>query len=422
MPTYRYIALDRSGHKVAGSLAGQSRSSAIATLAQDGVFVTELKEAPAQGRAHPSAAGRLGAPNASTGVWGHLGMFRRLPARRKAAIFRQLATALKAGLPLLPALQVVQEQLEHAGIRALVADLAGRVHSGESLSQAMEAHPRQFSRLEISMARVGETAGLLDQVMGYLSSFAEHEVDVREKIRTAAAYPLFVLVLALISVVVIVSFILPRILGVVTENAATLPWPTQLLIRASDFLGSYGWMLGAALVAAGWGFHRWLRRPQGRLAFDRFKLRVPVLGLTLRKLAVARFARTLGTLSKSGIQILEALNVLRDTLGNEELARHVSNVAAGISQGQSIAEPLRQTGQFPPLLIQVIAMGERTGKLDELLLQTAEAYEKETSAAIQRTMTILPAVFIVLLALVVLFVLSAVLLPIVNMETSVPGM
>ena len=179
-------------------------------------------------------------------------------------------------------------------------------------------------------------------------------------------------------------------------------------------------MLIAILIGI-WAFRTWLATPEGRLKFDTFKLRVPVLGTAVRRIAVARFARTLGTLSRSGIGILEALRVLRDTLGNEALARKIDETAAGITQGQSIAEPLRKTGQFPPLLIQVIAMGEQTGRLDELLLQTADSYEKETAAAIARVMTILPAVLIVLLALVVVFILAAVLLPIVEMGTSMPG-
>ena len=296
--------------------------------------------------------------------------------------------------------------------------MAQRVQSGESLSQAMEAQGREFSALEVSMSRVGETAGLLDQIMGYLAEFAEGEVEIRQKVWTAAAYPLFVLALAVISIIIIVALIVPRVLGAVTEATTVLPWPTRVLLSTSDLIRSYGYLALILLAGGLWALRAWVSRPPGRLAMDRFKLRIPVLGTALRRIAVARFARTLGTLSKSGIQILEALRVLRDTLGNEALARHVDRVAAGITQGQSIAEPLRQTGQFPPLLIQVIAMGERTGRLDELLLQTAQAYEKETAAAIQRTMTILPALFIVLMAMLVLFVLSAVLLPIVNMNVS----
>ena len=274
------------------------------------------------------------------------------------------------------------------------------------------------------MVRVGETAGVLDQVMGYLADFAERDLDVREKIRSAATYPIFVLALVAVSIVIIVTAILPPVMLVITENVGTtaLPLPTRMLLGFSGAMRSFWWLFAIALALIIWAFRAWLAGSHGRLSFDRFKLRIPVLGTAIRRIAVARFARTLGTLSKSGIQILDALRILRDTLGNESLAREIDQAAADIRQGGSIAEPLRQTGQFPPLLIQVIAMGEKTGRLDELLLQTADAYEKDTAAAIQRVMTILPAIFIVLLALVVVFVLAAVLLPIIEMQTSLSGM
>jgi len=229
--------------------------------------------------------------------------------------------------------------------------------------------------------------------------------------------------LAGVSLVVIVTWVLPRVMGAVAEGhtAAVLPWPTRALLAASDVLRAYGWLVLLGLVAGVWALRRWMRSPAGRLAVDRLKLRVPILGTAVRRIAVGRFARTLGTLTRSGIHIIPALKVLRDTLGNEALARHVDDVAGQITRGQSIAEPLRQTGQFPPLLIQVIAMGERTGRLDDLLLQTAGAYERETAAAINRALTVLPVLLIVLLGLVVAFILAAVLLPVVEMGTAIPG-
>ncbi|KPK82651.1 MAG: hypothetical protein AMJ81_09685 [Phycisphaerae bacterium SM23_33] len=409
MPNYRYSALDKNGLTVTGEITADDRPNAIATLTGRHVFVTDIAEGTPRGGTGRSTAWRL--PGR-----------RRLGLRAKAAVLRQLATALQAGLPLLSALRVVEEQADTSALRGLISDLADRVKAGEALSQAMQAHPREFSRLEVSMASVGETVGLLDQIMGYLSDFAERDVEIREKVRSAAAYPVFVLALACVSVVIVLAVVLPRVLGTVTATVTALPWPTRVLMGLSQLVASYGWLMLIVLAGAVWGFRTWLAWPRGRLAFDRFKLRIPVLGTALRRIAVARFARTLGTLSKSGVQILEALHVLRDTLGNEALSRRIDEAAASIRQGESIAEPLRLTGEFPPLLIQVIAMGERTGRLDQLLLQTAEAYEKETANAVGRVMAVLPAVFIVLLALVVLFVLSAVLLPIIEMETSVPGM
>jgi type II secretory pathway component PulF len=412
MANFTYNAMDERGGAVSGVIEAPSRGEAIAQLAARKVFVTEMRT---QSQTAAALAG---------GATISFLRRRRVPRRAQAAMLRQVATALQAGLPLLPALHVVHEQADSEALKSLLHDLAQRVQAGESLSDAMAAHERDFSPLDVSMVRVGETAGVLDQVMGHLADFAEHDLDVREKVRSAATYPIFVLGLAAVSVVVIITVILPRVMGTVMEGMGTtsLPMPTRVLLWLSEFLQSYGWLVVVVLIAAGWGFNAWRKRPAGRLALDKFKLRVPVLGTALRRIAVARFARTLGTLSQSGIQILEALHVLRGTLGNEALARKIDKVAAEIKQGQSIAEPLRETGEFPPLLIQVIAMGEKTGKLDELLLQTANTYEKETASAIQRVMTILPAMFIVALALVVVFILAAVLLPIIEAETALPGM
>ena len=410
MPSFEYSALDANGQDLSGAIESPGRAQAIASLAEQKLYVTQIESRGKKEAASASLAG--------------IKRSRRVPLRLKVGMLRQLATALQAGLPLLSALQVVHSQAQNQSLRSLMGDLAERVQSGEALSQAMSEHSRNFSPLETSMVRVGETAGVLDQVMGYLSEFAEHDLDIREKIRSAATYPIFVLSLAVISVIVIVTTILPRVIASVTESVgeAVQPLPTQILMGVSDFLRSFGWLVLIGLGLGVWAFRAWLAKPEGRLAFDTFKLRIPVLGTAIRRIAVGRFARTLGTLSKSGIPILDALRVLRDTLGNEALAQKIDQAADGITQGQSVAEPLAQTGEFPPLLIQVIAMGEQTGKLDELLLQTADAYEKETSAAINRVMTILPAVFIVLLALLVGFILVAVLLPIVNMQTSVSGM
>lgn len=412
MGRYAYNALDADGRAAAGVVDAASRAEAIALLAARQVFVIDIDTSRED--------------DAGAAIGGGLLDWRapRLTGRAKATMLRQLATALQAGLPLLPALRGVTQQAATRGQRVVSGDLADRVQAGESLSAAMDAHPESFTRLEISMARVGETAGVLEEVMGYLSDFAERDLDIRRKVRSAATYPLFVLALAIVSVVVIVTVVLPPVIAVVTEGVATaeLPLPTRVLMASGSFLRTWWVGLSSGLVLGGWALRRWMVSPDGRLAIDGLKLRVPLLGSAVRKVAVARFARTLGTLSKSGIGILEALHVLRDTLDNEVLARHVDRVAAEITKGDSIADPLRQTGQFPPLLIQVTAMGERTGRLDELLLQTAEAYEKETAAAVDRAMTILPALLIVVLAVVVAFVLSAVLLPIVTLDIASPGL
>ena len=402
MAQFQYSALDAGGREATGAIEAASRNEAIADLAQRGLYVT-----------HMDAEGNL-APVARSLVQG---FGRRLSARVMAGLWRQLATAVEAGLPLLTALRVTGEQSDHARLRELLDDLARRVAAGESLSGAMAAQGGRFTRMQVSMVRAGETAGVLDDVLASLAEFAERELDIRERIRSAATYPTIVLALAVISVIVIMTFILPRILNALVESGATLPAPTRLLMGFSGLLQTWGWLIALLLVAAGAGFRAWVGMPTGRLAFDRFKLRIPILGPTLLKVAVARFARALGTLSRSGIEIIEALQVLRDTLGNEALAQAVDEVRSAITEGQSIAAPLGQTGMFPPMFIQIVDLGERTGRLDELLLRCADAYDKECTAAIGRAMTVIPALFIVALALLIGFILAAVLLPIVSMQS-----
>ncbi len=409
MPDFRYSAVDKEGQAVSGAISAENRRSAISALTAREIFVTGVEESK------PGGEGQSGSP------WKMLRR-RKVSRRMQAGMYQQLTTALQAGLPLLSGLRVVQEQAESEALRSLVSDLGDRVQGGESLSQAMSAHPDDFSPLVISMARVGETSGVLDQVMGHVAEFAERDVDVREKIRSAATYPMLVLIVAAISIVIVLTVILPRVLGAMSESVAVLPLPTRIMMVMGDAVRYYGWLFAILVVGGMWGFRAWRKTPVGHLAFDKFLLRLPVLGTAIRRIAVARFARTLGTLSKSGIPILEALRVLRNTLGNEAMAQQIDRVADSIREGQPIAEPLRETGQFPPLLTQVIAMGERTGKLDELLLRTADSYDKETTAAIQRVMTVLPTVFIMMLAIIAVFVLSGILLPILQMQTSITGM
>ena len=415
MPEYQYSAIAENGDPTTGSLSASSRPDAIATLASEGKFVTEISNGPEAKKSSDQVAGPA--------VWS-FGRG-RLTLRSRAAMLQQLAVALQSGLPLLTALHVVKDQAESSAVEQLASDLGDSVEAGDALSQAMSQSEGVFSQLEISMVRVGESAGVLDQVMVYLTEFAERDLEIRQKIQSAAAYPLFVLCLAIVSVIVIVTWVLPKVLDTILENTTVdmMPFATRVLLAVSEsFRSYYGLVLLAIIIAGAVAFRRWARQSEAQLLIDRFKLKLPVLGPALRKVAVARFERTLGTLTRSGIQIIEAMQIIGDTLGNRWLAKELEKVTAGISQGGSIAERLRETGQFPPLLVQVIAMGEGTGRLDELLLQTAAAYEKETAAALQRVMTILPAVFIVCLALVVTFILVAVLLPIVNMNNALPGM
>jgi type II secretory pathway component PulF len=249
-----------------------------------------------------------------------------------------------------------------------------------------------------------------------LTELIARDEKVKTNMKNAAAYPIFVLAFGMLSVVVVLTKILPNIIDTIGVETALLPLPTRMLMTTSDFLLNYGLLIGLLCVLGGFGLTHWKRTPKGRLAMDAFKLKMPVFGSVLKTIAVGRFARTLGALTQSGITILHALEVVRDTLGNEVLGREIDEVAAKVKTGECVAEPLAESGLFPPLLVQIVSIGEQTGKLDELLLNAADTFDDAADAAVTRFMSVFPALLIMLLALVVGFIIAATLLPIMGMS------
>jgi len=406
---YSYKAVDQSGGHIAGVVEAVDRRSAVTALADRGHLVTELVEKGQRRDGETSTASTLSSLTR-----------RRVSSKDILAVTTQLSTAVRAGLPLLNCLDLIRKQQHKPGMRGVFDDLVQSVNAGKSLSEAMAEHGSVFSPLYISMIRVGETGGILEQTSAQLAMILSREEKVKTNMRNAAAYPIFVLAIGLISATIIVTVILPKILATIDVAAVALPTPTRILLGASDFLRALftsfaGWVV-LLMIVAGLILFRWWTRTAGRFAWDSFRLKVPVLGSVLRTTAVGRFARTLGALTKGGVTILEALGVVRDTLGNEVLARRVDLVAEEVKRGESLATPLEASGEFPPLLVQIVAVGEQTGKLDELLLNAAETFDTDADASINRFMSIFPAVLILVLALIVGFIIAAALLPIVNMS------
>jgi type II secretory pathway component PulF len=410
-----------------GTTEAADRRSAVAGLAEKGQFVIELTEEAQT----PSVSEKVMlAPAKLAGFQTRLTAFRvpvrfgsrRITSKDILAVTSQLSTALRAGLPLLNGLEIIRDQQHKTAMRELLDELAKSVSSGQSLSEAMAGHERIFSPLYLSMIRVGETGGILEQTTTQLAEILGRDEKIRTNMKNASAYPIFVLSLGLVSVVVIITWILPRILATISGGAAALPLPTRLLMALSNFIKGmfttfYGWLAVAAIAAGLYYLRRWTRS-KGRIKWDAFKLKLPILGSVLRTIAVGRFARTLGALTKGGVTILEALGVVRDTLGNELLGREIDAVAEKVKTGASLAGPLEASGYFPPLLVQIVSIGEQTGRLDELLLNAANTFDDEADSAITRFLAIFPAVLILLLALVIGFIIAATLLPIIVMELS----
>ncbi len=413
MGQFSYKAVDQAGGHVAGVIEAADRRNAVATLAARGHFVTELMERM-EGRAAVAAS----APVLEMPRLPRLGG--RVSSKDVLAMTTQLSTAVRAGLPLLNCLELIRKQQRKPAMKNMFERLTKSVSSGKALSEAMEEHKKVFSPLYLSMIRVGETGGILEQTSAQLAMILGREEKIKTNMKNASAYPIFLLVIGMISAGLIVTVILPKILSTIDVGVAAMPLPTRMLMAASHFTSALfttfgGWLALLGLMAGLCAFWKWTRTV-GRRQWDAFKLGIPVLGSVLRTIAIGRFARTLGALTQGGVTILEALAVVRDTLGNEILAREIDTVAEKVKRGDSLADPLEQSGCFPPLLVQIVAIGEQTGKLDELLLNAAETFDTDADAAISRFMAIFPAVLILLLAVVIGFIIAAALLPIVMMS------
>ncbi len=421
MGQFSYKAVDRGGAHVAGLVDAADRRSAVAALTGQGHFVMELIEKGQGHEASPSGPSAAGSsePSAASGFVDYL-RNGRVASRDVLAMTTQLSTAVRAGLPLLNCLELMRKQQRKPAMKRMFERLTKDVSGGKSLSEALSEHGRVFNALYLSMIRVGETGGILEQTSTQLAMILAREEKIKSNMKTAAAYPIFLLGLGMASAILVVTVMLPKILGTVDMSTAAMPLPTRILLSASHFFRGLftsvaGWITLTILIAGFFALRKWTRT-KGRVQWDAFRLKIPVLGSVLRTIAVGRFARTLGALTQGGVTILESLAVVRDTLGNEVLAREVDQVAEKVKRGESLADPLEQSGYFPPLLVQIVAIGEQTGKLDELLLNAADTFDSDADAAISRFMSLFPAVLILVLAIVIGFVIAAALLPIVMMS------
>jgi type II secretory pathway component PulF len=410
MGQFLYKAVNQTGEHITGHIEAADLKGAVAALTEKGQFVLELQ--PKSKSASTQTKSETQQVAFAVGT-----LFTRIRSKDILAFTSQLSTALRAGLPLLEAIEIIRDQQHKPFMRQILDEIADSLRTGHSLSDAMSKYPKIFSQLYTSMIRVGETGGILEKTTAQMVSLMTRDEKVKTSMKNASAYPLFVLSLGIISVILVVTWVLPNILKTLGGEVAVLPWPTKVLLAVSNFFIALfttyqGWFFIILIIAGMIYLNRWIKA-RGKVRWDGFKLHIPVLGNVLRTIAVGRFARTLGALTRGGVTILESLSVVRDTLGNEVLGREIDKVCEKVRTGSPLAEPLQHSGLFPPLLIQITAVGEQTGKLDELLLNAADTFDEEADAAVNRFMAVFPAVLILVLALVIGFIIVSTLLPVV---------
>ena len=344
---------------------------------------------------------------------------KRVKARDLVIFTRQFSTMINAGLPLVQALDILSRQTENQMLKKAVGDVVYDVEAGNTLADALKQHPKIFTQLYTNMVAAGESGGLLDTILMRLATFLEKSEHLQRKVKGAMIYPGVVLSVAVIAIAILLLFVIPVFESVFASFNQTLPLPTRIVIGLSNFLQGYWWVIVLAMVGAAFVFRRWIATRSGRLQFDRLLLRAPILGNLVRKAAIARFTRTLGTMLASGVTILDGLEITARTAGNRVIHDAVMQSRTAIAGGKSIAEPLKETEVFPPMVTQMIHVGEETGDLDGMLSKIADFYDDEVDVAVENLLKVLEPALIVILGTIVGGMIVAMYLPIFGLVNAI---
>ena len=402
MPMFQYKAVSHAGEVKEGVLEGATHSGVIAHLQSLGLIPIRAAEVTADGVAaagkiSANAANAIGA-NSGTSIFGGRG---KVSQADLGAITRELATLLRAGLPLDRGLEILINLAEKKSVSELLMAIRNEVRGGTSLSKSLDKHRDVFSRFYINMVKAGEAGGSLGNVLQRLADYMERAAELKESVLSALIYPVILLVVAVASVLILVIFVVPQFKQIFDQSGKALPFATDVVLTTGIFLRKNWPIILAGVVLALWLLKRSLTNPVSRARWDAKFLRWPVMGNLIGKVEMARFSRSLGTLLQNGVPLLAGLSILKDTLGNAVFRDAVDVVSRDLKEGRGMAKPMMEANVFPKLAVQMIGVGEETGKLDEMLVQVAEVYDREVAAAIKRALALIEPVMIVGLALLI---------------------
>ncbi|MFA6166097.1 MAG: type II secretion system F family protein [Gemmatimonadaceae bacterium] len=397
MPSFQYTARDAKGDLKTGTLEAASKDDVMTQLRQKRMNVVKVEE---QGKAKVKTGGSI--------------------AMRDVVIFtRQFSTMINSGLPLVQALDILSKQTENKSLAAVTRQVVFDVESGHTVADALAKHPNAFTDLYVNMVAAGEAGGILDTILMRLATFMEKNDALVRKVKGAMIYPGVIMSVAGICIVVLLIFVIPVFQSMFASVGLALPLPTRVVIMMSDFLTGYWWAVGGGAFIGYKSIQKWYKTPDGKLALDKLMLKMPVLGDVIRKSAVSRFTRTLGTLISSGVSILDGLEITAKTSGNRVIQDAIMASRASIAGGDTISAPLAKSNVFPPMVISMIAVGEQTGGLDEMLSKIADFYDEEVDAAVGGLLALMEPIMIVFLGVVVGGMVVAMYLPIFDMINAV---
>jgi type IV pilus assembly protein PilC len=419
MAKFDYIAMNAKGEETAGAVDAGSEQDAYAKLRSQGLYPTQVApegQLSAKVKATKKAAGKAGAKSRG-GKGGTKGG--KVKGKSLMIFTRQLATLIDSGLPLLRGLNVLGNQEPNPNLRATVNHLADSVQTGSTFSESLGQHPRIFNKLYVNMVKAGELGGVLELVLNRLAEYQEKAQKLKNKIVSAMVYPVIVIFIALGIIVFLMSYIVPKFTQIFKEmlGDTEMPGMTQFVMNVSDFILDYWWALIGGSVLAVVGFKAFSSTKGGRFFVDKMKLRLPLFGPVQLKAAIARFTRTLGTLVTSGVPILQALNITRDTAGNVVVSDAIMKVHDAVKEGDSMVAPLDSSKIFPPMVISMVEVGEETGQLPEMLLKIADVYDDEVDNSVSALTSLLEPIMICVLAVIVAVIVLALFQPLITIIT-----
>ncbi|MGZ4961706.1 MAG: type II secretion system F family protein [Limisphaerales bacterium] len=428
MPRFSYVAMDSRGKETKGVLEVATQNEAIGRIKEMGFFPTKVVEDKGPGPAGAAAA-KKGAKVAGKGKGMSINLNIRIPGlsgRVKTKVLtvftRQLATLVQAGLPLLRGLRVLQKQERNVNLKKIIGELAESIEGGSTFSEGLAQHPKVFNRLYVNMVKAGELGGVLEVVLKRLSEFMEKAQKIKGKVIAAMFYPCAVMVVAVAIMGVLMVFVIPKFKEIfegTLGNGRQLPGFTQFVLGISEMIQHHIVRTMIMVIALVIMFNVFIRTKFGRKLFDRFKLNVPVLGPVISKVAISRFTRTLGTLVSSGVPILQALTIVKETSGNVIVGAAVASVHESVKEGETITAPLEASNIFPPMVISMVDVGEQTGALPEMLMKIADNYDEEVDNAVAAMTSLLEPIMIVVLAVIVGSIVIAMFLPLIDLMENV---
>jgi len=398
MPNYLYKARDTTGKAVKGVMEAATQEELIDKLRKIGYMTTQVTEA---------AAG--------VKIESIFDRFKRINVEDMIMFNAQLANMINAGISIVVSLDTMQAQIENRRLKEAVGTVVRNVEAGDSFSDALSRHPRVFPRLFVNMVKAGEASGRLDNVLIKYAEFIERQADLRQKIQGALFYPTILLFAGIAVTLFIVTFIIPQFAEIFMKAGIRLPTPTLILYNVGTWIKQFWYVLVLGVIAIWLGTRYYVKTESGRLNFDRFRLKLPLLGSIFRKGAISRFARTLGTLVGSGVPILQSLDIVKEVVGNEVLARVVGNARNAVERGERIAEPLKISGEFPPDTVQMISVGEDTGNLEGMLNKVSDFYDMYLGHTIKKLTTVIEPLFLVIMGAMVGFIMASMLIPMFDM-------